>query len=141
MLENWRREREVRRVLRSLTRQRVCGFDDSVNAWIVERALPSDQEALRTCEVRGWVETTPYGALEKKDPNDPTARAKVRTRLYRLTDSGWNAIHFTHAWVVATFVVALVTLFATGLGITLSRYGAPTTGSPRPRAATATRPR
>ncbi len=122
LFADWRRERQIRKVLRELARQQVCGFDADHNAWIVERPLPRDEEAVRTCQARGWVEPMPHGAFEKQRASDTTAsRAQVRIKLYRLTDSGWNSIHFTHAWVVATFVIALVTLFATVIGIAMRR--------------------
>ncbi len=127
MHANWKREREIRKVLRDLARQRVCGFDKLRNAWIVEHPIPTDNDALRTCHARGWAEPMPHGGIEKGNPLQeglPLVAAPPQERgritLHRLTDSGWNAIHRTHDWVVSTFFVALVTLFATVVGIVIS---------------------
>jgi hypothetical protein len=94
-------------------------FDAGRNAWIVNDALPADDEALKTCIIRGWIEALPHGAFEKRVADDSGA-AKVRSQLHRLTDSGWNAIHYSQGWIVSTFIVAAVTLLATIVGIMIA---------------------
>ena len=84
---DWRRERDIRAVLRSLAKQRVVSFDAGHNAWIVKDPLPADDEALNTCVIRGWIEVLPHGAVEKRVADDPRT-TKVRIPLHRLTDSG-----------------------------------------------------
>ena len=70
--------------------------------------------------MRGWVE-----ALADAVPTtDLAADGKLRTDLstaprspmYKLTEAGWNVIHRMQFWVMATFIVALVTLVATIAG-------------------------
>lgn len=59
MFEDWKREWEIRRVLRRLGRQRVAVVAQPGSLWIIEKALQrnSDTEAmLATCLMRGWVE-------------------------------------------------------------------------------------
>jgi hypothetical protein len=113
VFSNWLREREIKKVLRTLARARVLSFSQIRNAWIVD-LLVEGEEALRTCHMRGWIEPMPHGAIS--DTEATTERVALR-----LTDSGWNAIHGTHAWVICTFLVALVRLFATVVGIILKR--------------------
>jgi len=115
LLDGWKREREIRKVLRELERQRVCGFLQG-DLWLVEHPIPTDNDALNTCRLRGWVEPMPgHKGIEKGNPSE------ARLPLYRLTDSGWNAIQSTHEWVVRTFIVAFATLVATVIGIVISR--------------------
>ena len=113
------REREIRTVLRGLARQRIVSYDGSLNAWIVEYPLPADSEALKTCQIRGWVEPLPHGGIEKRVFENHQL-THVRQPLYRLTDPGWNTINSIHRWIVWTFLVALVTLAATVLGLVIS---------------------
>ena len=40
--------------------------------------------------------------------------------VYRLTEAGWNVVHRSHGWVLATFLVASVTLIATVLALAVS---------------------
>jgi hypothetical protein len=93
------------------------------NVWVIEKGLPDDPgtvEALRTCHLRGWVEllsdAIPCGRLspEGKLPDGyPFTDAQP---LYRLTSAGWEVIHRTRDWVIATFMVAFGTLAATLIG-------------------------
>jgi hypothetical protein len=119
ILTEWRREREIRKTLKALTRQRVVRILQPGIAWIIERAVTEGNEgvadSLRTCHLRGRVEI-----VSDAVPNlsyVPGARGleltPARTApMYRLTDAGWTQIRRTHAWVIATFVVALAFLFA-----------------------------
>ncbi|MDO8432406.1 MAG: hypothetical protein Q7S58_08370 [Candidatus Binatus sp.] len=127
MMTYWRDEREIKKVLRRLSRQRVRMILQPGNAWFVERAVMSDesaQTALRTCHLRGWAEPIDHRAIPNMEVSDegdlPTNPISINP-VYRLTDSGWNAIHNTHSWIVSTFAVALVTLFATVLGVMMQR--------------------
>ena len=123
---DWLREVRIRRVLRRLTRQRVATILQPGNWWVVERALdddPDTQAALRTCHMRGWVDVL-ANAVPRKDltPNGslPSDIASDRQDpVYRLTDAGWNVIHRTHWWVMATFLVASATLVATIVAIVM----------------------
>jgi hypothetical protein len=91
----------------------VVLIDPLGNGFVVERAIPDDEDtlaALRTCHMRGWVEpmfdeAIPQGRL----PPSGMPIGFDRTALYyRLTDSGWNAINRSHELALLAFVVALV---------------------------------
>ena len=86
---------------------------------IVERRISSDNNALLTCRARGWAEPMTVGAIDSAI--DPTAdRPQERFTVYRLTDSGWNAVQRTHDWIVRTVIVAALTLVATVVGIVIA---------------------
>lgn len=125
--ESWRRERVIRRVLRGIARQRVLRVMQPGNAWLVERALTVDEEvegALRTCFLRGWVEPISNDPI----PHGDAFRVGAATGplfdgarvIYRLTDSGWNVINNVQAWVVATFVISVASLFASVVGVVVT---------------------
>ncbi|MBL7125102.1 MAG: hypothetical protein ISS51_03285 [Dehalococcoidales bacterium] len=126
MLDEWHRERFIRKTLRRLSRQRVALILQPGNVWVIEKAVSEGESekvvaALRTCNLRGWVEVhsdavpcgelTPEGKLPEGFPMSGVAP------VYKLTEAGWNVIHRSHEWVVATFVVVAITLIATILGI------------------------
>jgi len=126
MLDEWRRERFIRKTLRRLSQQRVVKILQPDNVWVMEKAVSEDEgerviAALRTCNLRGWVEVlsnavphdklTPEGKLPAGFPMSGVAP------LYRLTEAGWSVIHRSHEWVVATFVIVAITLIATILSI------------------------
>ena len=126
MFDEWRRERFIRKTLRRLSKQRVVMVLQPGNIWVIEKAVNEDEDdeviaTLRTCNLRGWVEIhagavprtklTPDGKLPEGLPI--TGMAPV----YKLTEAGWNVIHRSHEWVIATFVVVAITLAATIVGI------------------------
>ena len=126
MSTDFHRERKIRRVLKQLARQRLAVILQPGNAWVIEHAINREDgtdEALRTCHLRGWAEPmtergipqitlTAQGGL----PDDPPPNYTV---IYRLTGAGWDVLHRTHVWIVFTSAVALVTLFATLVGLIL----------------------
>lgn len=121
------REMFIRSVLRRLAKQRVAVILQPGNVWVIERALIEDDdvdEALRTCYLRGWIEildnAVRSGTL-KSDGSLPEECVTHVKPMYRLTDSGWNAIHGTHAWIVATWLIAFATLIASIIGVCISR--------------------
>jgi len=126
MFDEWHRERFIRKTLRRLSQQRVALILQLGNIWVIEKAVSEDESeevvaALRTCNLRGWVEIlsdavprgklTPEGKLPEGLPMSGVAP------IYKLTEAGWNVIHRSHQWVVVTFVVVAITLIATILGI------------------------
>ena len=124
MLDDWARERFIRKVLKRLAGQRVGLILQPGNIWVVEKAVTDDDkvaEALRTCHMRGWVEpitnSIPQGELTPDGQLPNGELFSGRGPVYRLTEAGWNVIHRTHEWVVLTFVVASIALFATIVGI------------------------
>jgi len=127
MFDEWHRERFIRKTLRRLSQQRVVGILQPGNVWVIEKSIDEGDKvvaALHTCNLRGWVEVltnavpryklTPEGKL----PQD--FRISDVAPMYKLTEAGWNVIHRSHEWVVATFVVATAALIATILGIFLT---------------------
>ena len=113
-----KRERRVRRVLRSLAGQRVVAVLQPGNVWLIENApeLPGKEEAITTCLMRGWVEVlqdaVPKGQLGPDGLPDRNEPFKEHGTIYRITDSGWAVINRTHTWVMATFAVSLLALVA-----------------------------
>jgi hypothetical protein len=128
MLTDWKRERFIRSVLRKLSRQRVASILQPGNVWVIEKAVSGDdgvEEALRTCHMRGWTEpladSVPKGALTPQGTLPPMDKLySGHGPLYRLTDAGWNVVHQSHEWVVLTYVVSIIVLFATVFGLMVS---------------------
>jgi hypothetical protein len=130
LLCDWNRERFIRKVLKSVSKQRVALILQPGNVFVIEKApasQPGIEEALRTCHIRGWVEpicnAIPKGKLTK---NGRLPDGDLFTEIgpyYRLTEAGWSIIRRTHLWVVTTCLIALATLIGTicGLWIMLSK--------------------
>ena|SRR5690554_1348920 len=119
---SFRRERNIRRVLRSLAGHRVVVVLKPGNVWVIENAptdLPDYEEALSTCLIRGWIEVlheaVPQGQLTPQGLPNAAGPFQRNGTIYRVTDSGWAVINRTHTWVLATFAVALLALVATVL--------------------------
>jgi len=116
MFDEWHRERFIRKTLRRLSQQRVVGIRQPDNilegeGLRIEKAVSEGEgdkvvAALRTCSLRGWVEVY----------TDAVPLLGVAP-VYKLTSAGWNVIHRSHEWVVATFVIVAITLIATILSI------------------------
>jgi len=133
MLMLWlgsKRERFIRKVLKSISKQRVALILQPGNVFVIEKAPVSEpglEEALRTCHMRGWIEpicnAIPKGKLTK-DCKLPDGDLFTEIGpYYRLTEAGWSVIRRTHLWVVTTCLIALATLIGTicGLWIMLSK--------------------
>lgn len=126
----WKRERFIRKILRSVSEQRVGAILQPGNIFVVEKvpaSQPGLEEALRTCHMRGWLEpisnAIPKGKLTKEG-NLPSGQLFTEIGpYYRLTEAGWATIRRTHFWVVTTCAIALATLIGTicGLLIMLSK--------------------
>jgi hypothetical protein len=120
MFDEWhRRERFIRKTLRRLSRQRVVLILQPGNVWVVEKAVSEGEgqevvAALRTCNLRGWVEIQSNAVPHAEPKNFQIVGVAP---IYKLTEAGWNVIHRSHEWVVATFVVVAITLIATILSI------------------------
>ncbi len=131
MLLTWsKKERFIRKVLKSLSRQRVALILQPGNVFVIEKApasQPGLEEALRTCHMRGWVEpicnAIPKGKLTKDGRLPEGDIVTGISPYYRLTEAGWSTIRRTHFWVVTTCAIALATLIGTicGLWIMLSK--------------------
>lgn len=128
MLESWRRERFFRVILRRVTRQRALMNLDSENIWVIEDALPNDEQtqaALRTCHMRGWVEPLEDARLstewiedvELVDVMEPVGEHAI----YRLTSAGWDALRGTHRLLLWTLVASLGSFAITLIGLLIAR--------------------
>lgn len=131
MLESFRREWKIRKTLKQLQQQTVGMILRPGNVWVIEKAIKIDRDteaALATCLMRGWVEVLEHAVPNTELPPDLDVSElswnKV-TAIYRLTGAGWNAIHRTQGWIVATFLVALlsviVTVIAAGIPMFLGK--------------------
>jgi len=125
-----KRERFIRRVLKSISRQRVALILQPGNVFVIEKAPVSEpgvEEALRTCHMRGWVEpicnAIPKGKLTKDGSLPEGDLFTQMGPYYRLTEAGWSVIRRTHLWVLITCAIAFATLIGTicGLLIMLDR--------------------
>lgn len=119
-----KRELSIYRTLKALSKQRVALILQPGNVWVVEKSIPNDErteENLRTCHLRGWVEpienAVPKGKL-KEDGSLPDGNLfSGHGPLYRLTDSGWNAIHRTHVLTLLGLIVAILGIGVAVLGL------------------------
>jgi len=118
-----KREYSIYQTLRLLARQRVGIVLQPGNVWVIEKAMPhteQNNENIQTCLMRGWVEvlheSIPTGKLNVDGLPDGRGFDGVET-IYRLTDSGWNAIHRTHVMVLLGIVVSLMSVAITLLSI------------------------
>ncbi len=116
-----KREFSIYRTLKAVSKQRVALILQPGNVWVIERAIPDDEvtEAnLRTCHLRGWVEpienAIPKGQLADDGGLPEGSMFNKRGPLYRLTDSGWNAIHRAH---VIALLGVIASLLAAGVGV------------------------
>ena len=126
MFDEWRRERFIRKTLRRISQQQVVGILQPGNVWMIGKAVSEDEgerviAALRTCNLRGWIEVqsnaVPHGKLTPEGKLPEGSLYSGVAPIYRITEAGWNVIHRSHQWVVATFIVVAITLIATILGI------------------------
>jgi len=93
----------IYRVLRRLAKQRVTIVLQPGNVWVIERAVPDDEETdalLKTCFMRGWVEplenSVPKGRLNPNGTLPDGDIFRSSGPLWKLTDSGWAAINRSH---------------------------------------------
>jgi hypothetical protein len=112
----WKREIVVRRVLKRLSRQRVVAILQPGNAWVIENGIKLDdhvEAALRTCHMRGWIEVLQEEARQgrlRADGSLPQPIFLPRAPVWKLTDSGWAAIHRTHAWELIGVLIGALSL-------------------------------
>jgi hypothetical protein len=111
----------IYQTLKALSKQRVGLILQPGNVWVIERAVPDDEKTeanLRTCYLRGWVEpienAIPKGRLTVDGKLPEGSLFSNIGPLYRLTDSGWNAIHRTHEMA---FLGVSASLIAVGVGV------------------------
>ncbi len=126
MFDSFKRERNVRRALQAIAKQRVAMVLQPGNVLVVENSpihTESFDIAVRTAHIRGWVEVL-WDGLPSGQVETVGSQLRVPTQMtpkthYRLTEGGWSVIHGTHAWTVSTFVVSLLALIASVLATVL----------------------
>lgn len=108
---NWK----LHRFLSKLARQRVGMVTDG-NHWLIEYAVETNNEnraLMLTCQLRGWVEIlhegVPSAALKSNGDIPPNILDNLKKEnIWRLTDSGWAAIHRSHQiTILGVFLVIL----------------------------------
>ena len=119
-----KREYSIYQTLKALSKQRVALILQPGNVWVIEKSIPDSvekKENLRTCHLRGWVEpienAIPKGKLE---PDGSLPSGDIFTEqvpLYRLTDSGWNAIHRTHVITLLSIILSLIAVGVAAIGL------------------------
>jgi hypothetical protein len=115
-------EREIRHILKRLSRQRVALVLQPGNVWVIEDAIEDNEEtdaALKTAYMRGWVEPienavpkgklTSGGALPSGNPFLEVGP------LWRLTEGGWAVVNQTHWWALFAIVISVLS-FAVSVG-------------------------
>ncbi len=110
-----KREYSIHKTLKLLSKQRVSMVLKPGNVWVIEKALPDTElheENLQTCLMRGWVEVLHDSVPTRKlgtGGSLPKGQIFQSDKpIYRLTDSGWSAIHRSHVTTILSIIVALV---------------------------------
>ena len=122
MFESYRREREIRKALYLIARQRVVMVFQPGNKCVIENS-PVDVEwfevAVLTAHVRGWVavlhDAMPSGTVRYEGATPVFPKQMVPKTQYRLTEGGWSVIHRAHGWTIATFFVSVLATLAAGV--------------------------
>ncbi len=116
-VQKMKREYSIYRTIKLLSKQRVAMVLPG-GVLVIEKALPDTElhhENLQTCLMRGWVEvlrdSVPTGNIEKDGSLQSAQAFSKESDLYRLTDSGWNAIHRRHTITTLSVIIALIGLY------------------------------
>lgn len=124
MFDDFRRERQVRRALRAIARQRVALVLQPGNYQVVERSPPNEewfQLGVRTAQIRGWVEVLhenmPTGTVQMEGNTPQLPTSMIPETHYKLTEGGWAVLNRSHAWVLATFIVSAVSLSVSAVSL------------------------
>ena len=132
MLDDFRRERQVRRALKAISRQRVALVLQPGNVQVVERSPPKDewfQLGVRTAQIRGWVEVLhenlPTGTVHMNGNAPQLPISMVHETHYKLTEGGWAVLNRSHAWVLATFMVSTVGLAVSAASLIIAWLSIP----------------
>ena len=124
----WKRERKIRWVLKKLSGQRVVRILQPGNVWIIEKALVTNQNedveaALRTCFMRGWIEVMEENVRHGSplpDGSTPTPWVQTTGPTWKLTDSGWAAIHRRHQRELIGILIAAISVLIAAISAWLA---------------------
>ena len=113
---NWK----LHRFLSKLARQRVGMVTDGDHR-LIEYAVEKNNEnraLMLTCQLRGWVEILHEGVPSVTLNSNGSIPSNIlddlkKENIWRLTDSGWAAIHRSHQ-------VTILSVFLVILGLILS---------------------
>jgi hypothetical protein len=115
ILTDIKREWAIRKVLRKLSRQRVVCILQPSNTWVIENSVLDTEDniaALNTCHMRGWVEildkSVPKGQLNADGSLPEGNPFTGHGSIWKLTDSGWAAIHRAHEWTMIAILIAIL---------------------------------
>jgi hypothetical protein len=131
MFDDFIRERQIRRSLKVIARQRVAMVLPG-NVLIVERS-PAREEwfelGARTCLIRGWVEilheNLPTGQVKFQGNSPSFPDQMIQATHYKLTEGGWAVLNRSHAWVLATFLVASISLIVSAAALVVGLLSLP----------------
>lgn len=116
MFTHFKREYSIYKTLSRVSKQRVVLVLQPGNAWVIEKALPDteqNQANIRTCMIRGWVALLHESIPSTNIDNNNDLSKENNQDIYKLTDSGWNAIHRTHVIALLSIIIALLGVFIT----------------------------
>lgn len=132
MLTHYVRERQVRRALKAVARQRVAIVLQPGNVHVIERGTPDEEWfelGIRTCHIRGWVEvlheSLPTTTVRFQGNHPLISQDAKAKNHYRLTEGGWAVLNRSHAWVLATFLVSTVGLVVSIASLVLAWLALP----------------
>ena len=132
MLDDFIRERQIRRALKAIARQRVAIVLQPGNVQVVERSPPREEWfdlGVRTCLIRGWVEVLhenlPTGRVRMQGNTPSVPEAMTPATHYKLTEGGWAVLNRSHAWVLATFMASTVGLVVSVAALVVSWLSMP----------------
>jgi hypothetical protein len=87
------------------------------NVWVIECAAPINEDNMpmvQTCLLRGWIEVlhegVNHGQLGKNGALPQGPLFTETQDIWRLTDSGWSAIHRSHQLTVLGLALAVIGL-------------------------------
>jgi hypothetical protein len=135
MFDDFFRERQIRRALKAVARQRVAMVLQPGNIEVIERGTPDEEWfelGVRTCHIRGWVEVLhenlPTGAVRFQGSNPQFSAEMASKNHYRLTEGGWAVLNRSHGWVLATFLVSTIGLVVAAVSLVVSWLAVPQSG-------------
>lgn len=113
MLDDFLRERQIRRAIRAIARQRVAIVLQPGNVQVLERSPPRDEWfelGVQTAMIRGWVEVLhenmPTGQVRFQGSSPSFPEQMAPATHYKLTEGGWAVLNRSQAWILATFIVS-----------------------------------